>query len=253
MEQQHNRITPPSRPRHGPIRPARWASTAGALLVAAIAALASYTHMCALALRYGQPELIADLLPASVDGLMAVAPAPRPPATAALGDGRARRWTAWLAFWTGVTASIAANLLAAGPQLIARCISAWPALAFVLVVEILTTAGPAAAPAGEQPPTNDQAPPSPVPVQREPSARKARAQAPHPPEAKKPAAAKVRRPVRQTRELAAKVRADNPDLTQAEVARQLGISATRLRQIDQTELRPPPANDHHPTTGEVPP
>lgn len=105
MEQQDNRLTPARRPRHRVIRPARWASMVGALLVAAIA------------------------------------------------------------------------------------------------------------PAGEQPPTNDQAPPSPVPVQREPSARKARTPAPLLPEAKKPAAAKVRRPVGETRELAAKVRVDNPDLT----------------------------------------
>jgi hypothetical protein len=116
----------------------------------------------------------------------------------------------------------------------------------------VATAGPATAPASEQPPTNDQAPPSPVPVQREPSAREARTPAPPRAEAKKPDAAKVRRPVGETRELAAKIRADNPDLTQAEVARRLGISATRLRQIDQTELRPPPTRNHHPEAGEVP-
>jgi hypothetical protein len=40
----------------------RCASLAGALVVAAIAALASYSHMHAVALEYGQPELIADLL-----------------------------------------------------------------------------------------------------------------------------------------------------------------------------------------------
>jgi hypothetical protein len=232
------------------VRSTRWASMAGALLVAAIAALASYTHMRALALRYGQPELIADLLPASVDGLMAVA-------TAALGDGRARRATAWLAFWTGVSASVAANVLAAGPQLVARCISAWPAIAFVLVVEILTTASPVrpAEPAitADERPIHDPAPRTPVPAQRDPNLRAARTPAPPRAEPKKPEAAKVRRPAGATRELAAKVRADNPHLTQAEVARELGISATRLRQIDQSELRPPPANDHRHPPGEVSP
>jgi glutamyl-tRNA synthetase len=44
----------------------RFASVGGALLVAAITALASYSHMRAVALQYGQPELIADLLPISV-------------------------------------------------------------------------------------------------------------------------------------------------------------------------------------------
>jgi Protein of unknown function (DUF2637) len=59
----------------------RVASLSGALVVAAIAALASYSHMRGLAVRYGQSELIADLLPVSVDGMMVVA-------TVALGDGR---------------------------------------------------------------------------------------------------------------------------------------------------------------------
>jgi hypothetical protein len=99
----------------------RLASLTGALLVAAIAALASYAHMRTVAVRYGQPPLIADLLPISVDGMMAVA-------TVALGDGRRHRWSAWLAFWTGVAASILANVLAAQPSLPARCISAWPAV-----------------------------------------------------------------------------------------------------------------------------
>jgi hypothetical protein len=58
----------------------RLASLSGALLVAAIAALASYTHMRAVAVRYGQVPLIADLLPISVDGMMA------PPSPWATGD-----------------------------------------------------------------------------------------------------------------------------------------------------------------------
>jgi hypothetical protein len=71
----------------------RLASLAGAIVVAAIAALTSYSHMRGVAVRYGQPELFADLLPVSVDGMMV--------ATVALGDGRRHRWSAWAAFWTG--------------------------------------------------------------------------------------------------------------------------------------------------------
>jgi hypothetical protein len=41
MEQQRTRAARPAQPRRRPIRPARWASMVGALLVAAIAALAS--------------------------------------------------------------------------------------------------------------------------------------------------------------------------------------------------------------------
>ncbi len=121
----------------------RLASIASALLVAGIAALASYTHMRGLALRYGQDPLIATLLPVSVDGMMVVA-------TVALGDGRRHRWSAWLAFWTGVAASVVANVLAAQPLLIARCISAWPAVAFLLVVEVITRGGRLRLPAPAQ-------------------------------------------------------------------------------------------------------
>jgi hypothetical protein len=218
----------------------RFASLAGALLVAAIAALASYTHMRTVALYYGQPPLIADLLPGSVDGLMATA-------TVALGDGRRNRWSAWLAFWTGVSASVLANVLAAEPSLPARCISAWPAVAFVLVVEVITRGLPAQ-------PTPDSAPSisSAAPVAGG-HQRTRRAQvgpgessaAPGPGSGPKKragggtglATARTRRPIGQTRELAARVRSQNPQISQAELARQLGISATRVRQIDQGEVR----------------
>jgi hypothetical protein len=109
----------------------RAATIGSALIVAAIAAYASYSHMRHLALAYGQDRAVATMLPISVDGMMVVA-------TVALGDGRRQRWSAWLAFWTGVAASVVANVLAAEPSAIARCISAWPAVAFLLVVEVIT-------------------------------------------------------------------------------------------------------------------
>lgn len=112
----------------------RFASISSALVVAAIAAVASYSHMRHLAIQYGQDKLIATLLPVSVDGMLVVA-------TIALGDGRRYRWSAWLAFWVGVVASVIANVLAAEPSAIARCISAWPAVAFLLVVEVITRGG----------------------------------------------------------------------------------------------------------------
>ena len=208
--------------------PRRFASLGGAIVVAAIAALASYSHMRAVALRYGQPELIADLLPVSVDGMMAVA-------TIALGDGRRNRWSAWLAFWTGVAASVLANVLAAEPSVVARCISAWPAIAFVLVVEVITRGGGGHMTVGKEPDTGRQAPgggqldpAEPARPTKEPLTGGG---------LKKPATGGVRRPVAQTRELAAKVRAQNPQISQAEVARRLGISATRLRQVDRGEVR----------------
>jgi DNA-binding XRE family transcriptional regulator len=204
----------------------RFASLAGALVVATIAALGSYAHMRAVALVYGQPELIADLLPVSVDGMMAVA-------TVALGDGRRNRWSAWLAFWTGVAASVMANVLAAEPSVIARCISAWPAVAFVLVVEVITRGGPGHAATGSEEPSGAAGPPF-TPSRVQP-ARPTQLLAPPAP---KQSATRTRRSLAQTRELAAQVRAQHPQITQAELARRLGISATRLRQVDKAEVRP---------------
>jgi len=111
------------------------ASRASAATVAGIAAIASYTHMRHLALAHGQDRLIATLLPLSVDGLVIVA-------AVAIGDGRANRWSAWLAFWVGISASVMANVLAAPPEVLARCISAWPAVALLLVVEVISRSAP---------------------------------------------------------------------------------------------------------------
>jgi hypothetical protein len=133
----------------------RLATTLAALVVAGIAAYASYSHMRHLALQYGQEEVVADLLPISVDGMLVVA-------TIALGDGRAHRWSAWLAFWVGVGASVTANVLAAQDSAIARSISAWPAIAFLLVVEVLTRGGQ------RRRPTTSTAHATPPPVPAEP-------------------------------------------------------------------------------------
>lgn len=64
----------------------RWAAIGGAVLVAAVAAIASFHHMNAVALAAGESELVAWLFPLSVDGLAVVAsvallgtePAPSP-------------------------------------------------------------------------------------------------------------------------------------------------------------------------------
>jgi hypothetical protein len=242
--------------------PRRIASLGGAGIVAAIAALASYTHMRGLALRYGQNELIADLLPISVDGMMVVA-------SVALGDGRRHRWSAWLAFWTGIAASVIANVLAAQPTAIARCISAWPAVAFVLVIEVITRGGrerddPADAAterAGSIKATSPHAPRSKAkprqladPVERPvpaliagngPASSTQTAAvngtaAPRPvrsaPQRTTPARHETRgqrkqRPVAETAAIAARIEAEKPGVTPAELAAQLGISTSRLRAI----------------------
>jgi hypothetical protein len=52
--------------------------------------------------------------------------------------GRDVRWSARIAFVVGVAASVAANIAAAHPTVGARIVAAWPALAMLLVVEILS-------------------------------------------------------------------------------------------------------------------
>lgn len=113
-------------------RPARYTGTAA---VAGIAAYASYGHMRGVALAHGEAHLAAALLPLSVDGMMAVA------AVTMLDDRRAGRGTtrwAWVGFLVGVLASLAANVSHADPDLIARMVAAWPPLALVVTVEMLS-------------------------------------------------------------------------------------------------------------------
>ncbi|MFC8296279.1 DUF2637 domain-containing protein [Micromonospora orduensis] len=112
----------------------RFASLAGTVAVTVIAAVASYDHMRTVALDAGQSPLLAALLPLSVDGMILVA-------TLALGDGRRSRWSAWLAFLVGVAASVAANVTAADNDAVSRVVSAWPAVALLLTVEVLARAG----------------------------------------------------------------------------------------------------------------
>lgn len=109
---------------------------AGVGIVAGIAAYASYTHMRELALTHGQTPMVASLLPVSVDGMLIVA-------TLVMREDRAaglkvRVW-AWIAFILGVAASVIANVLAAADDVTSRVISAWPAIALLLVIEVLAT------------------------------------------------------------------------------------------------------------------
>jgi hypothetical protein len=110
------------------------ASYAGTAAVAGIAAYASYLHMRELALHAGQPVSIANVLPLSVDGLVLVS-------SVALIDGRERRTSAWCAFILGVSASIVANILAAGPTLVDPSVSAWPSVALLVTIEVIARGG----------------------------------------------------------------------------------------------------------------
>ncbi|HEX6075526.1 MAG TPA: DUF2637 domain-containing protein [Micromonosporaceae bacterium] len=85
-----------------------------------------------LAAEHGQPEDLAKLLPISVDGLLVVASIVM---TEDREAGRPARPWARASFVIGVVASVAANIAAAPEDAISRLISAWPAVALLLVVE----------------------------------------------------------------------------------------------------------------------
>ncbi|GAA1755980.1 DUF2637 domain-containing protein [Luedemannella helvata] len=116
----------------------RLASNLSAAVVAGIAAWSSYHHMVSVALSVGERPDVAYVLPLSVDGMLVVA------SVAMVDDrrnGRRVRWSARIAFATGVVASVAANVAAAEPSVGARIVAAWPAVALLLTVELLSRTG----------------------------------------------------------------------------------------------------------------
>lgn len=130
----------------------RLASNLSAAVVAGIAAWSSYHHMVSVALSVGERPDVAYVLPLSVDGMLVVA------SVAMVDDrrnGRRVRWSARIAFATGVVASVAANVAAAEPTVGARIVAAWPAVALLLTVELLSRTGRLLTrqePSAEQPP-----------------------------------------------------------------------------------------------------
>jgi hypothetical protein len=114
----------------------RWARRACALVVAAVAAYASYQHQRAFALQGGADSVSAALWPLSVDGLLLLA-------TIALlkpGDQSTRRTRRAVrsAFGLGIVVSLAANV-AAAPRLAWQpvLVAGWPPIALLLAVELL--------------------------------------------------------------------------------------------------------------------
>ncbi|MET8253286.1 DUF2637 domain-containing protein [Micromonospora sp. NPDC005197] len=199
------------------MNPRRIASLAGTVAVTTIAAVASYDHMKVLAERAGQPPTLAALLPLSVDGMILVA-------TLALGDGRRSRWSAWLAFVLGVAASVVANVAVAPPSATARVVSAWPAVALLLTVEVLARSGKAApSPAPVAPVAAAVAAPSPAPV-----APVAVDTPPATPPANVTASA-IPPAVAGTAARVAALVAARPHLSAADVAAALGVSARTAR------------------------
>jgi hypothetical protein len=188
---------------------ARWAATA---TIAGIAAWVSYWHMAGVAARYGETGASAYLLPLSVDGLIVVASICLVELGGRIATLEAER--------TGVA-------LAAGPP------ASEPAQAAPKPARPAATPDPAE-PAATPKPAEPAATPEPAAARSKPTAVPGLVPAPRraaPPRAPKNAKPRSRRTPAETVALAARIRADRPALTDAELAAELGISVSRWRTI----------------------
>ena len=105
----------------------RFLTAAGVCVVAAFAAVVSYSHIYGLGREHGQDGTAARLLPLSVDGLILAA------SLVLLHEARNGRDAPRLArfmLWLGIGATIGANIAyGAGYGPLGALISAWPAVA----------------------------------------------------------------------------------------------------------------------------
>ena len=107
------------------------ATAAAVAVVAGFAAIQSFKHIYDLAVTHGDRGPTGALVPLSVDGLIVVA-------TLALHQPSAPKVLAQFALWSGILATIAANIVyGLGYGVLGAVINAWPAYAFTLGVEIV--------------------------------------------------------------------------------------------------------------------
>jgi hypothetical protein len=218
----------------------RFISIAGVVVVAMVAAAISFRHQSSLAAHNGQPSPWAYIYPASIDGLIATTAALI--ATDRATGARPRTWAVF-GFWLGVGVSIVTNWLAVHGGVVAHGLSAFPALAFLIAVEALSSKPRARKSRPELPVPMRPEVPAQLPVKTRPAARK-----PSPKTG-------TRRPAVETRKLAAAALAEVPQPTRAEVAGRLGISDRQLRtvlnapELDRMDPRVMPLN--HVTAPEV--
>ena len=120
----------------------RWLRLVCGLVVAAVAAYASYQHQQRFALTGGADATGARIWPLSVDGLVVLATLGllrlRPDSS------QGRRITLWAAFAVGIGVSLAANIaVAAGHSWQPVLVAGWPPVALLLAVELLARHNPA--------------------------------------------------------------------------------------------------------------
>ncbi|MGP4048481.1 DUF2637 domain-containing protein [Streptomyces sp. 2A115] len=113
-----------------------WIRPLCALVVAGVAAYASYVHQREFALQGGADTVSASLWPLSVDGLLLLATVGLLKPSGA--DTRRARGAVWSAFLLGIAVSLAANI-AAAPALEWKpvLVAGWPPVALLLSVELL--------------------------------------------------------------------------------------------------------------------
>lgn len=112
----------------------RWTTTASVALLAVIAAVVSYRHMHELALRHGESQMGAALVPLAVDGMIV---ASSMSILLASRYGRRGGFLPWTLLVVSSLASLGANVAVADPTLIARLIAAWPSFALIGAYEML--------------------------------------------------------------------------------------------------------------------
>jgi len=186
------------------------AKLGSAVVVGGIAAYQSYFHMRELIIANHQDKYAAEwVLPLSVDGLALTATVNMIQAKRA---GRKPSITSWLSLGVGVVASLAANVMSAWHDGgVARVIAGWPAVAVMLVIEMLARKGAKVA--------------GPVDTSVLSDTEISDAQLA---EVAKP---RKGRPVAETMAMANHIWATNPTLTRADVASRLGISDGRLAEV----------------------
>ena len=114
------------------IRAAAGVTVAG---LAGIAGAIIYSHMRVLAAAHGETGWQGHAFPLSVDGIEIVA------SLVLLADrrtGERSGWLPWAALAAGTTASLVANVAAAGADLIGRVVAGWPAFALLVAVKLLS-------------------------------------------------------------------------------------------------------------------
>jgi hypothetical protein len=126
--------TKPARPRNRTAAE-EWVRRTCTLVVAGVAAYASYQHQREYALAGGSDPAGAALWPLSVDGLLVLATVG---VLKAEQLSRRGRFAVWVAFWLGIVVSLAANI-AAAPELTWQpvLVAGWPPVALLLAVELL--------------------------------------------------------------------------------------------------------------------